>query len=306
LRKPGIDGEIQFVPIPGFETTLGKPVTADTTEGPAFGKEPSANAAPQHHRVLSHDPTFRIGALDAANREVVTVKPDEPISLAITRMLAYDYSQLPVMTSPREVKGMISWSSVGSGMALRRDMASGNEASAIRHFMEKHYVLGADESFFEAVPIIVDRGYVLVRGIDNRITGIVTASDVSMEFKQRAEPFLLLSEIEQHVRNLIDSRIPLEELRKVRNPADDARTIERTSDLALGECVRVFQSGENWIRMNLGNLDRVEFVEKLDKIREIRNDVMHFYPDPLEAEELLTLHRFAKFLQRFRTIRDVV
>jgi len=35
----------------------------------------------------------------------------------------------------------------------------------------------------------------------------------------------------------------------------------------------------------------------LDDIRKIRNDVMHFDPDPMTAEELGTLKRAVKFMQ---------
>jgi hypothetical protein len=45
----------------------------------------------------------------------------------------------------------------------------------------------------------------------------------------------------------------------------------------------------------LVGLEKKEFAGKLEKIREIRNDVMHFNPDPLDAEQLFMLQRFASF-----------
>src|SRR5262249_19753232 len=68
----------------------------------------------------STDPTFRIGKLQAANKAIVSVKPNQKISEAITLMLLHDYSQLPVMTTDREVKGVISWKCIGSSLALGR------------------------------------------------------------------------------------------------------------------------------------------------------------------------------------------
>ena len=56
---------------------------------------------------------------------------------------------------------------------------------------------------FEAVGVISEHGYVLVRGQDRTITGIVTASDVVDQFEQIARPFLLVGEIEEYLRRLI-------------------------------------------------------------------------------------------------------
>ena len=43
-------------------------------------------------------------------------------------------------------------------------------------------------------------------------------------------------------------------------------------------------------------------LKRLEKIREIRNDVMHFDPDGLEDEDLNTLREFAQFLKRLRDV----
>jgi len=58
----------------------------------------------------------------------------------------------------------------------------------------------------------VEFGYVLVRDQrDRRITGIVTASDLSLQFQALAEPFLLLREIELHVRQLLGDKLGTED-----------------------------------------------------------------------------------------------
>ena len=64
------------------------------------------------------DPTFRIGSLPAANRKLVVVNQGDSLIKAITLMLQYDFAQLPVMQSAREVKGVITWKSIGSKKAL--------------------------------------------------------------------------------------------------------------------------------------------------------------------------------------------
>ena len=67
----------------------------------------------------SVDPTVRIGTLEAANRKPTSVKPDNPLKVATTLMQLSDFSQLPVMTGEYNVKGVISWKSIGTTFFIR-------------------------------------------------------------------------------------------------------------------------------------------------------------------------------------------
>jgi len=50
------------------------------------------------------------------------------------------------------------------------------------------------------------------------------------------------------------------------------------------------------------SVDRRAFIEKLNEVRRIRNDIMHFSPDGVADEDLTTLRRFSQFLQRLREL----
>jgi CBS domain-containing protein len=92
--------------------------------------------------VAFSDPTYRIGNIASANKPVVDVKPDSLRAEAVTLMMAHDFSQLPVMQSEREVKGMISWASIGKKLVL-------NQAPVfVRDCMEPHFEISADKSLF--------------------------------------------------------------------------------------------------------------------------------------------------------------
>ncbi len=55
-------------------------------------------------------------------------------------------------------------------------------------------------------------------------------------------------------------------------------------------------------RPGLGvELARSPFLEHLRRVRELRNDVMHFEPEPLEDADLAMLRLFATFLARVVT-----
>jgi CBS domain-containing protein len=246
-------------------------------------------------RVGVGDPTYRISKLEAANRTPVSVKPDSTLREVVTVLLANDFSQVPVMPNEREVKGVASWQSIGSRVAL------GQAASTAREVMDVAAEIRSDASIFAAIPSLIEYGYVLVRGPENRIAGIVTTSDLSLQFGQLAEPFLLLSEIENRIRNIIASHFSTDELTCVRDPNDAERVIESVDDLSFGEYMRLLEEPGRWERV-APEVDRTIFIKSLDNIRVIRNDVMHFDPDGISQEDSGALRDFAKFLQKLEVI----
>lgn len=241
------------------------------------------------------DPTYRISKLAAANKQPVWVKPDATLQEAVTVMLLNDFSQLPVMTSEREVKGIVSWNSIGTRLAL------GKNGTRVREFMDDYQVMRADASLFQAIPMIVQHDYVLIRGGDNRITGIVTASDLSLQIQQLAEPFPLLGEIENHIRRIVGDKFSKEELAGVREPGDIDREVTGVADLTFGEYIRLLENPDRWKQLNLP-IDRGTFCKRLDEVRTIRNDVMHFDPDGIPQDDLERLREFTQFLQRLQGI----
>ena len=86
---------------------------------------------------------------------------------------------------------------------------------------------------------------------------------------------------------------------KLGAPGEDGREIEGVTDLTFGEYVRLLENEKRWKKLRV-EIDRVEFISRLNRIRGIRNDVMHFDPDGLEEADLDILREFAQFLKRLR------
>lgn len=244
------------------------------------------------------EPAFRVSRLEAANVKLITVKPDTSLIEAVTLMLRHDYSQLPVMTNERDVKGVVSWESIAPRLVLAK-----TESDTVRAFMKPHREISSTDSIFAALPRIIEYSYVLVRAADQRISGIITTTDLSVQFKQLSEPFLLLAEIENHVRTLIDSKFTKEELSNLVNHSENERTIESVADLTFGEYIRLFEDPSLWIKTKL-QVDRKTFVKELDKVRVIRNDVMHFDPDGISEEDHELLHHFVRFIHTIQSLSD--
>jgi Mg/Co/Ni transporter MgtE len=244
------------------------------------------------------DPIYRISRLASSARKPLSVSPDTKLEEVVTHMLTNDFSQLPVMTSGRDVKGVITWASIGSRLAV------GKKCFVARELMEQHQEIRSDASFFSAIGIIAEHQYVLVRGHDQKITGIVTASDLSLQFQQLAEPFLLLGEIENHVRRVISQRFTPTELESAKDPTNTKRVVTSVADLTYGEYIRLLENPERWDKLNI-TVDRKTCMEKFESVRKIRNDVMHFDPEGIPEKDLMTLREFARFLQRLQII-DVI
>ena len=245
------------------------------------------------------EPTVRIGAIDAANRKPVSVSPHAPISVATTIMQSHDFSQLPVMESEYNVKGVISWKSIGISLSLGRDR------EFVRDCMDTLFPeIPINTPFSESIRHIVQYGYVLVRDERKRISGIVTSSDLAHQFDHLAGPFLTLGEIEGYLRSLVHRKFTVDELNESLSGSGGKQTVSNPEELTLGGYRQLLGREKFWNRLNL-NLDRKEFVKQLDWVREKRNDVMHFDPDGLEPEDVEKLEKFAKLFRNLRRMKIV-
>jgi len=290
-----LDGPISFE-----LEQLPNPSSADLqTETADLTKATIVTATDSTSVMTASDPTIRLSRLAAANKSLISMKPDASLAEAVTQMLHYDFSQLPVMSSERDVKGVISWKSIGARLC------TGGKADYVREAMDAAVEAPDDVSLFAAIPIVVKHDYLLVRAPDRTIAGILTSSDLGLQFQQLAEPFLLLGEIENYLRRVISSAgFTADELENACDRSDTTRTVTRVEDMSFGEYIRLLQNEVQWGKTKL-KLDRTIFCKLLDEVREIRNDVMHFDPDGVDEEDLERLRRLTSMFQRLGSINSI-
>ncbi|RWE12787.1 MAG: CBS domain-containing protein [Mesorhizobium sp.] len=284
-----IDAEIAFTEPPQ------EIAPADAGAAPDAPDEAEAELKPS---VEPKEAMQLIRMLSAANRGVLSVKPQDTLEVAITLMLAQDYSQLPVMTGPRDLKGVVSWKSIGGRLAQRSKLLTVADA------MEPGVIVKETDSLFEVTTLVISNDFVFVASVpDNRIIGIVTATDLSEQFQTLSEPFLLIGQIENQIRNLMHDRFDLETLRAACNDNDPARRdrVSGIADLTFGEYIRILEIEANWSKLDFV-ADRATFINAMDRVREIRNDVMHFDPDGIEDDQFLQLRKFSRFLTRLERL----
>ena len=240
------------------------------------------------------DPIQRISILPSANKAPVTIKRDAKLNDAITKMMMHNYSQLPVLSTPKSIVGFITWESIGC--AITNGVKS---EDAKDYLTSEHTILKYDTPLLKAIKTVIEKEYVIVQKKDNSFSGIITLADVSSQFLTLTEPFLLLEEIENIIRLLLDDKFLIQELIDFCQKTNYDKSIESIDDLTFGQYIRLIEKPENWEKLKL-KIERVTFIKQLNVIREIRNDIMHFDPEGITPEEKQALINMAKFLTDIR------
>jgi restriction system protein len=249
--------------------------------------EPASGAATENAVQVS----LRVNSLASANAGVESVRLDDSLERAQALMMGNDYSQLAVQSGPRDLRGAISWESIAQAKIRKPD-------AGLRDAIFAPEVVGLEDDLFTRIPMIVDASFVFVRAADRQICGIVTTADLSVEFATLAKPFFLLAEVERRLRRLIDRHFTPDEIAAIVDPIDVQRSAASASNLTIGEVARLLEESGRWGRLGWG-LDRSIFIKRLHEIRLIRNEVMHFSPDPLDEDQI---HRIELFIRSLRKL----
>ena len=236
-----------------------------------------------------------VGSLIPEGRTLVSVLPDAELGTATELMTSNNYSQLAVMSGPseREVKGAISWKSIGPSCI------SGTSSEKVRDFTTPCEIVSADSPIFEKAQIIADHDFVLVKDVQDRISGIVTASDLTVAFRDLFEPLHLSGAAELGVRRIfLNANFEPTELQDalLRQESKGKAPVD-IGQLSLGHFNQLLKDDEFWNRLSVTGADRRSFRRCLSKLSLIRNSVMHFRRRKLNDEDMGFLRRFSDLIK---------
>jgi len=160
---------------PGFDTLWLDIEISFKAAAPNICSDPTTPIAAEVDELIMievTDPVPLIGALEAANRQPLSVKREDCIEKAITYMLLHDYSQLPVMQSERTVKGYVSWKTIG-----RSRIVEGSKPEKVQDCMEEDVeVLRYNTTLFDATQRMLEKEFILVKQVDDVILARYTIS----------------------------------------------------------------------------------------------------------------------------------
>jgi len=229
--------------------------------------------------------SLRVGDLESANSEVLGVSEHDSLAAAITKMLTHDYSQLAIFDTGGAVRA-VSWESIAKANLANREASLMEAAVAVR-------VVDHDADLLAQVGEIYNVGYVFVRGLDRvSITGLVTTADLTQQFATMARPVALIEEVERRLRRRVDEVFTVDDIRELtkKSKANSA------SDLTLGSYGYLLKHARDFQRLKW-RLDHDLFLQLLDDVREIRNELMHFSTDPLTPEQLHAIDGLVNLLR---------
>ena len=250
-------------------------------EGAQDSASMAASLKPVNDDETGTDLAWRIGSL-ALVRKVITVQAQQPIGVAIERMVAGEYSQLPVVDSFGRLKGVITWESIAHAQFRHRPELVAEAMLTNPHSCKE------SEELFARIDDIQRRGFLIVVDGENVVAGILTAADLSGELRNRVQPFTVLEEIERRLRRAV-SRLPIDDLRDSFPGGDPrAKKINSAHDLTLGNYGYVLDDDKRWAKLRWP-YERADMVERLRKVASYRNAIAHWDIDaPGQGSDELT------------------
>lgn len=279
---------------PGAEsvTVSGVPAAAEAGAMPAeiVAEEKAELAEPP--KVDASNPadlSVTVRNLDCATKSPLMANPADDLASALTKMQLHDYSQLVVGTGERSIKGVISYRSIANQQLH-------GTPKKVADCIESVPEVTLDEPLLDVVARFQRHDCVLVFDETKKLSGIVTPADIAREFHGMTAPFLVIGEVETHLRWLIDRALDLSKVTFSAAPPPAAGELpSKASDLTMGELERILENPEYWSKVGM-TYDRVEFCKALGDMRKLRNETMHF-GDPLSQDELAKLRNFADALR---------
>lgn len=209
-----------------------------------------------------------VSALNKSDQTLFYAGPEWSLEKVETTMIMHEFSQLPILTSKRDqLKGTATWASIA---AARRN---GKADTAKDAKVEGYFVAESSADLIDLVPRIIEDEFIYYRDPSGAIVGILTASDLAGAFQLNAGPYIRVGEIEARIRQILD-KLPLPTLRKFLKDQDVA-DFNGASDMTFGEYVKTLGDEKVWTSLDLP-FDQGACVNTLEKVRVVRNAIMHF------------------------------
>ena len=201
------------------------------------------------------------------------VQPDEKVSVAISRMVACGYSQMPVdvgsrnqSDGPARLHGVVTWQSITRALLSN----AGDQLPVCKDACdppERFRQFSADTSVVDVVGVLFEHDFILTYDNDGSLFGIMTSADLVRWADEHAMGLVEVRRLELRLRELCVSYAhnrgkPPEQM--------DFRHYQK----------RLVNDKQAWDRMVKSGpwqgVSRQEFRSLFKKAKDARNDIFHF------------------------------
>ena len=279
FRAVGLDSTVRLLQVPERRA---EEVTATPDESEAKG----ADAVDEE----SVDIGLTLGNLLSDDSRLAWVPPTASFEQVITMLQINDYSQVAVLANRNTLHGAISWKSIAEAKHLNSD-------ATVSDAVHPAQVFDYDRRLLDVLPTLQVDEFIFVRNFDREISGIITAADVVRKYDDTAIPFFLIGEVDQELRQLIVNTFDEDTVRSACKSAGTA--FKSFETMTVGQYQTILGNPGCWQQLGWP-LDRTQFIKRLDEIRQVRNNVMHFNPDPPKPVDVAKLRNFLRLVRRYR------
>lgn len=208
--------------------------------------------------------------------KLVTVNNDDSIEKAVKLMLDNEYSQLPIVKKGRVI-GVISYESI-SNILFRHLENKPNPHSKFRaeDLMEKvPHIFTTEEDFLDLLETLANKSYVLVK--NGKVLSIITSYDALRFFRTCGEKFLILNDIENILRKIIEKEFDstfAESAKKIFAYKGEGKAPRTVDSMDFADYITFMCS--NWDSFKEFFDDKEDFLRNIKKANMIRNRTCHF------------------------------
>lgn len=279
IAEGWIDGRVEIVPMPGQAGDSAE--STSTASGAVDVAESTAEA------VIGGSVPYSVSTIDTAKRAVMAFAASDALATAVTKMALNDYSQAAVTDDRGNLLGCVSWESIALAW-------TSGKPSAVKDAMRAAPSTSPEDDLLGQIDQIYKHGFVFVRGPGGEVQGIITGADLSRRFGNDHRPIVLLDEIERRLSNRVMGPFTPEELK-------EHGVAIKSYGATLGNYVTALSKEAVWDKLGWAGLDRAEFHQQMVRVRDIRNQLMHFSPDPITPIEIELLENTARVLRLVTT-----
>lgn len=281
ISEGWIDGDVNIVQMPGDESP---DETVEPDESTAAPQSEIDSAEAEAERVLGGSVKYAVSTMSTAACQVLSARPDEPLKAVVTRMALNDFSQVAVVDESDRLLGAVTWESIALAWM------SGSPV-VVRDALRPARSTAPNDELLAQATAIYDEGFVFVRDSSGAVRGIITSADLTKRFGDDHRPIVLLDEIEARLGLRIRSACSVEEVKAA------GVHVGASGEYTFGNYVAVLNVDSLWGKLDWHGLDRCELHATMDRVRRIRNQLMHFSPDPITPEEVHLLEKVARALR---------
>jgi len=245
------------------------------------------------------------------DQNVQTVSPDTLVTTALDMMNRHHFSQLPVVRDGR-VAGMFSFRSLANQIIALLDthgqLLGTPEDLVVDDFKSETRFISVDAPLEGSFHDLNESSAVVAGSRDN-LQGIITSMDILHHLHAVSQPFVLISEIERHIRSLITACTQPDELydcikRALLDSPYPAHELPGdVTEMTMGDYLGIVRHGENWsayfgdaFSEGGSSIQRKMVDGYLNEIRELRNDIYH-RKRPITDEDIKSLKEHRSWIR---------